>query len=475
MKDKIEIVDRDYSSVSEVKKGSSIRLREGTFKKVYDFFRIKLLENKLKRVNSNLEKTVADVDANVDTKVVEDKIMSQSVAIARIEEKIKVLSKEEVPTNYVNSRAIKLKNDMMKELLAKEEVLYASDEKNKEESIVDNASDYGFSDFANTEFSVFAAGKKKKNDESSISREDIKDVIDEKFSELNEDKSENKEEIDKPVDDIIDRKEIENEIEKTEIEEEAKEEIKEEVKEEKAREDVYTPMTEEELNKARENIEYDKYEEKSKKITRKSIAEDISKMDFSIDKSSVKGESEQVTVDENIREDIIVTPDRDAQEEKIEDYTFVEDTPESVHFDYSDATANDLKKAVKIDTSAEGLAAIKDRAIKLKEEQSKSKAALDEARKYQTEEAERAELARKMTEEKEKEYAMYYSKFKDYVSAVQEDIEFNNRAIATAKEDAECNKRFIVSQEEKRMNYEKEMKEMLEIMGNEAINVRVIK
>lgn len=492
MKDNLELVDRDYSRVRPTDRIiGKLRLKRTSFSRVLGYFnkfRISRLEKKLDNANKELEKIVEN--ANIVDEKVEKEILKKTMAIVKLEEKIKILKLENVPSSYVENRAIKLKNDMMEAARKNAKSAYAEEEKVNN----DEASDYGFTDFANTDFAMAAMAKKEKDSEeekdaskSLITPEDIKDVIEEKYSEINGKEEDNKEssieeevksDIDTPVEPIVDRSEIEEVIEEPKedvdysvdkVIKEASEPIEEKVVETPVQEEVdervkvYNTISDEDLSKARENINYDKYENKYAGNIVEEFKENMAKTDFSINKAE----------DNNVRDEIIVTPERDNMEEKVADYTFVEDTPESVHFDSSEATVGDIKQAVNIDVSPEGFKTLKDSISALKEEQSKSKATLDEARKLQNEESRRAEEARKLTNETLKKYKEAYSKLLDYEAAVKEDIAFNNNAIASANEEAENNRKFIKEQEELRQNYENEMAEMFNIMSPEAINVRM--
>lgn len=455
MMDNINLIDKDDKSVGLTGRVHTtlLRLKEETFpkiKKVYANFR--------KELKNSSESNISESNVVDSTVTLENNVNSVSSIIDRIKDKLDILPAEDkLPEGKV--QPIKLSVSMLDGTKKCRDFAYSDSDK----VVNDEASDYGFSDFASTDFAISAMPRKKKEEsedtsKSVITSDDIKDVIEEKFAEINDNKEEKEvveekvsSEIDTPVENVIDRSEIEEEItpqeEKDYSVDEVINEVKEPVEEVDERIHVYDSMPEEDVEKARENIEYNEYEEKYA--------------------GNVNAE------DSNIRDEVIVTPERETAEEKVADYTFVEDTPESVHFDYSEATVGDIKQAVNIDASPEGLEAMKNRILKLKEEQTKSKADLDEARKAQSEEARKAEEARKLTEEAEKEYEVYYSKFADYEAAVKEDIDFNNNAIASANEEAESNRKFIKEQEEKRQNYKKEIDEMLSIMSPEAINVKM--
>ena len=115
MGDNIEIVDRNYANSMPVKPSRQIRTRETSHKKIqsaFDKVRIALLEYEL-----NHQKTLAVTDNYVGSKeTIEKKVDARVRKIAELEKEIKVLSLEEVPKNYVNDRAIKLRESMMSHL-----------------------------------------------------------------------------------------------------------------------------------------------------------------------------------------------------------------------------------------------------------------------------------------------------------------------------------------------------------------------
>lgn len=113
--ERIEIVDRDLSSPKVVKKSRQIRTRKTSHDKfisLYDRERIRLLKQEL-----DAQKKLAVSEVYEGSKeMVEAKADKRARKIATIEEKIKILSREAVPTNYVDDRAIKLKESMMSHL-----------------------------------------------------------------------------------------------------------------------------------------------------------------------------------------------------------------------------------------------------------------------------------------------------------------------------------------------------------------------
>lgn len=497
--DNFELVDKDLSTVSNAGRIHSnlIRLKQSSFTEIskkWTNFRINHLNKKLEKEQDKLNNIVNTTPIAK----MEDKVMAKANKIAKLEEKIKILSREDVPSNYVSNRAIKLKDAMMKEVYGVSTEAYA-------DSV--EPADYGFTDFNDTGFGLAAATEvnlESENEEKQdidveinpISREDIEDSVNEAFALKDNVEpvvvSEPVEETENEIkDEVIDNTIQENVVEEVtednsnDVVEEVSEtpeesidipvtpiEIEEKVEIEepsyrvvsneatpakvdkfdsegnyKTVSNIYDPMSDDDLAEARENIEYDKYEEKYSNN------------------------------DENIRDEIVVVEDRNEKsDEKIEEYTAVESEKpeEEIHFDYSEATVKDIANAVNFTTSSSDLQAMMERVAELKRKQAESKERMDEARRIKEEESRKAEESRRALEEKEKEKAEYISKLNDYMEALQDDIAYNDNAAAATNEETESIRQVIREQEMKKVGFDKEIDEINSVIAPEAINVRVI-
>lgn len=115
MKNQFDFVDRDYKEVPCCGHVRKIRTRGNSFNNIYSIFdnmRIALLNYELSRqkelaVTGNYTGPIEDV---------ESRIYNQARNIAKLEKEIKVLSRESIPKNYVDDRAIKLKKEWMAKL-----------------------------------------------------------------------------------------------------------------------------------------------------------------------------------------------------------------------------------------------------------------------------------------------------------------------------------------------------------------------
>ena len=506
--------------------------------------------------------------------------MELNATIARLEEKINILSRGGVPTNYVENRAIKLRKKMMDSLMYNTSGIYAN-----ETDKYDSVGNGGFykEDIASA---MAAAGDTNDIDVSKISeendsaissevsdafvsREDIKSVIDDNLakvdSEVREispedvekavtsssmfDEPEEKEDTDMFEDpsvhdakegrfihsDMFDEPEEEKEeadmfedpsvhdakegrfihsdmfdepeeesssmfdepeeddipiISREEVEAAVNQKLREQMDDTrvsqneaasaktnrydengfpKRRErEAYVPMTDEQIEQAKENIEYEKYEKKyaddAAKKSRDSIKDEVTRIANSRDYIRKPASSINDIVMPKVeayRGEAIVVPDRDEQRD--------------LHFDYSNATAKDVVNAVKVETSAEGLEALKARALKLKEKDRQSKDHLDNARRAQADQAQRALDIKNAAQVKEQKYRERLSKFKDYCDALEQDIEINMNLAAVAENDVECNRRFIEGKQAEMEDYDRKMEEIDAYISPEAINVRISK
>lgn len=130
MVDKIDLLDNDYNLVSRKASPRQIKTRSKSFSSIsgiFTKFRISRLEKKLEKsrksfVNQEIHKNLGDSSV---VRKTEKNIEKKAKAIAKIEEKIIILSKENVPTNYVENRAIKLRKNMMSNLSHNSSMAYS--------------------------------------------------------------------------------------------------------------------------------------------------------------------------------------------------------------------------------------------------------------------------------------------------------------------------------------------------------------
>ena len=287
-------------------------------------------------------------------------------------------------------------------------------------------------------------------------------------------------EVEKPANEVIDydvvKEEIDSALNKIKVTENENSEAridKIDSHGDKRQRYAYTPMTDEEILEAREKIEYDKYQ--------KIFANHWDELN---EKKVEDGFPKEETISESGREVPIVVPDNnevpsvkviennESKEDEIEDFVFA-DADEGLHFDYSNATQKDVVKAINFETSGSGLEALKQRALKLKEENQKSKEASDEAIRQQREIAEKALDTRRQSEKKREAYEEKYRKLEDYCSALEEDTKINLNSAKAARDDTEINRKFIESTQAEMLDLDDMMSEIDSIISPEATNVRL--
>jgi len=137
MSDAIELKDGNYGLLSAERKSRQIKTRPSSFsaiKNAWNKFRLARLNKKLDKMENALlsEQFKTDSSSKISEKT-KSQIEKKTAAIARVEEKILILSREEVPSDYVSKRAIKLKNSMMANLTYNSKNAYSVGVDKKEE------------------------------------------------------------------------------------------------------------------------------------------------------------------------------------------------------------------------------------------------------------------------------------------------------------------------------------------------------
>lgn len=288
----------------------------------------------------------------------------------------------------------------------------------------------------------------------------------------------------------------------------------------------YVPMTDEEIKQAQENIEYEKYENpafKEEKHLPKNLKfnypkirfEDIfvpanKDVDYKIESEDVVEEEKQeiVPVNDNIRGEIVVVPDRkvqlpmvvednkedeqvvtsedvqDVEEEPIEDYTFdtskddeksVSNEEEDLSFDFSNASANEIDCIIdKLGTKSQ-FDALKARVEQLRKQQIEQRKREEEARKAAEDAARKAEEQKKRYNESMEKNNQYLELLKSYAEALEEDNERTKQRTQAFEETKEMENRFAEDQRVKAEQALAMVDEINSIIGPVAENVSVVK
>lgn len=507
---------------------------------------------------SDISTFMKDIDLNVDT--YQDSTNSNSV----IDESEARDHIEVVPTD-IDRDAIKSSIDDQFENIAKsgdvseEETITNAGRPNIDDNFnsVDNGAKFVSPE---TVKSVVGTGSKidiDTDEPKSISPEEVRAVLDGKFDEV-----ENAEEEDK-VDTHLDVKSIEETISdalsKLDEEEQNKdlddemsfEDVHEEVEDainernkissneshvarinefdadgNKKQKFDYVPMTDEEIKQAQENIEYEKYENpafKEEKHLPNEIKFNYPKIrfedifipankdeDYKIESEDVVEEEKQeiVPVNDNIRGEIVVVPDRkvqlpmvvednkedeqvvtsedvqDVEEEPIEDYTFdtskddekfVSNDEEDLSFDFSNASVNDIDGIIdKLGTKSQ-FDALKARVEQLKKQQIEQRKREEEARKAAEDAARKAEEQKKRYNESIEKNNQSLELFKSFIEALEEDNERTKQRTQAFEETKEMENRFAEDQRVKAEQALAMVDEINSIIGPVAENVSVAK
>lgn len=288
----------------------------------------------------------------------------------------------------------------------------------------------------------------------------------------------------------------------------------------------YVPMTDEEIKQAQENIEYEKYENpafKEEKHLPKDLKfnypkirfEDIfvpanKDVDYKIESEDVVEEEKQeiVPVNDNIRGEIVVVPDRkvqlpmvvednkedeqvvtsedvqDVEEEPIEDYTFdtskddeksVSNEEEDLSFDFSNASANEIDCIIdKLGTKSQ-FDALKARVEQLRKQQIEQRKREEEARRAAEDAARKAEEQKKRYNESMEKNNQYLELLKSYAEALEEDNERTKQRTQAFEETKEMENRFAEDQRVKAEQALAMVDEINSIIGPVAENVSVVK
>lgn len=253
----------------------------------------------------------------------------------------------------------------------------------------------------------------------------------------------------------------------------------------------YQPMSDEEIARARANIEYDKYEEIYHNVKATKEQEPlpfvVPQVKFDdvfkpIDKVDNYGLVESPTLNfeqgENTmeaapgRELPVIVPERSAEVTYTDDKRDTYSSGDNLHFDYSEATPLDVNNGFSRATSLEEFAELRKRAVEWKEKQRRSKEERARAEQTAVEAAERAKAVKEATEAKRRDYEKRLEKLRMYTEALAEDCEFNESQAKLAEDDAKCNERFVQAQEEKARSIDSLIDEIDSLIDPEATNVR---
>ena len=130
-----EFVDRDYEQCTRVNPSRQIKTKGISFGRIRSKFNSFLMSRLEKKLEKKVEKALTQdyTQENFDRKITKN-----SEIIARLEEKIKLLAKEDVPADYVSRRAIKLRKNMIANLKYNSGVYYTIGLENRDKVMADD-------------------------------------------------------------------------------------------------------------------------------------------------------------------------------------------------------------------------------------------------------------------------------------------------------------------------------------------------
>lgn len=139
--DRIELKDNDYGTVKKSSKVRKIKFKSISFQnisRVWNNFRLKYYNSRLEKVKektANMEFGMGSFDRRTgeETSRAESRILRKTTAIAKLEAKINFLQfGTEVTDDFVSSRAIKIKDNMMKNMRYNADAAYSIPDDKKE-------------------------------------------------------------------------------------------------------------------------------------------------------------------------------------------------------------------------------------------------------------------------------------------------------------------------------------------------------
>lgn len=220
---------------------------------------------------------------------------------------------------------------------------------------------------------------------------------------------------------------------------------------------VYTPMTDEEIRTAQANIEYDKYEE----IYKMQNAVNFKTAAFKDIFKPVDKDVFNVVQEEPVREVPVIVPEVDG-ERFVSERQVEEEVQTGV---------------VSRPTSIEEFAELKAKVVELKKKLAESERKKNTAVQFAERTSSRAEEIKKITIDSEKAYQDRLASLQLLAQTLEENCNLNDTAARAAAIDAECNERFISSQMAKKNQYDEAINQVDSILnftygGEEEVTAR---
>lgn len=211
---------------------------------------------------------------------------------------------------------------------------------------------------------------------------------------------------------------------------------------------VYTPMTDEEIKAAQANIEYDKYEEIYR--TQNAIKFETAEFKDIFKPADPEGFNvEEQVVEEPVRVVPVVVPEVDGNR-FVREEEMVEEVSPSV---------------VSKPTSIEEFSQLKAKVERLKQKLAESESKKNTAVQFAEHTSSRAKEIKQITIDSERLYQDRLASLQLLAKTLEENCNLNDTAARAATIDAECNERFISSQMLKQKQYEDAITQVDSILG----------
>ena len=467
-----ELINQDYGLLSSPKNLRSIRLKEDSFlsiRKAWDKFKtldktiknneVSRAVNKLEVAKDefkNLAFTPREVKSDVgQVSVAEKKVMKKATAIARLEEKVSILLDIPVSPEFVNNRAIKLKDNMMRNARFNSHNVYAVPEEEKN-AIFDYQNTY-LTPEGNNEITYRAAGIDEASIANTAMNEADRIILDETQNTaksvqeiMNESANirddiivvPDRDEVKKAVDDEFSRQEEQYaqadayKVESVPIQI-SKEEVEEKVDRDKVRLAVDEAMNGVDISRNgvasakieryadldEENVEKvdNSFADGTYRLTREQIDEDFRKTPIeprpNVSKiEEIKTKIPKIDINKPLEKEVPIISSEEVEktvEPAVVDVDNEDDSTDQIHFDYDDESISALTEAVDKAGSMDEIQALLARVKQLKEKQNESK--IREAK----------------------------ARLKAYESALEEDLGYNERSAAQDMEKAKNNEALV--------------------------------
>ncbi len=457
-----ELKDFDYKVSKRHAAERKIKFKNVSFLNFTNRFKNflqKRLEKKLEKatndaMNSKFNKF--EMETTIDGKTIADRIMkSRTEKVAKIEEKLIILGRGKIEKrNYINTRAIKLKEEMMKYVRKTGRDIYSIPEEIKE-NMLNGTEKKEINDTKRViDEETIKLQDNLKNIETNVNEEEITAVINQSLNNISLENDINVAETKQSVDKVFDEKEMEDSNYSL-SDESAISPIKNikpmefpafspvSVIEKKLSEvdlnsDVFgnspkidsIPVTSEENNVEIESEEIERempiIAEERKINYYEKTKDDIKKYDSLMDELKdtkindietaerirnelEKTENEIIENKNNLSEEEALMLEKEFEENKQEEIK--EETSENISFDYSEATARDIDKAISVTKSPKDLKAMMERVRLLQEEEKRTQ--------------ERAEQAEKQKKAKEQEFEETARKLQAYGDDLEQKCTIN--------------------------------------------------